>query len=169
VSEPTDGELLQRFLRKRDEDAFRRLHAAHGGALYLLAARLTRSDGEAEDVVQEVWLRVTTGRARFEGRSLLRTWLCGIVVNCARERRSSAAAPAVPPLQEVRFEQPPVDLERAVRALSDGFREVLVLHDVYGYTHEEIAAMLGIEAGTSKSQLSRARQRIREWMTEERR
>ena len=169
MSEPTDGELLQRFLRTRDEDAFRRLHQAHGGALFLLAARLTRSDGEAEDVVQEAWLRVTTGRARYEGRSRLRTWLCGIVVNCARERRASTEAPVVPPLQEVPFEQPPVDLERAVRALPDGFREVLVLHDVYGYTHEEIAALLRVEAGTSKSQLSRARQRVREWMTEERR
>jgi len=145
-----------------DEETFRRLYAAHAGAMYLLAVRLTGGEGrEAEDVVQEAWLRCAAGRAKFGGRSALRTWLCGIVVNCARERRREVLA-------VTDFEDVPVaprdrvDLERAVRELPDGFREVLVLHDVYGYTHDEIATLLGIAAGTSKSQLSRARQRIRE-------
>lgn len=165
MSGPSDTELLTRFLASRDEDSFRRLYVAHAGALLLLAARLLGRGGrDAEDVVQEVWLRVADGRAVYGGRAQVRTWLCGIVVNCAREGRRAGLRPA--PEGRPDADAPPDpqthDLERAVRELPDGFRQVLVLHDVYGYTHEEIAALLGIEAGTSKSQLARARQRVRE-------
>lgn len=160
MSAPSDADLLTRFLASRDEESFHLLYVAHAGALLLLAARLLGRGGrDAEDVVQEVWLRVADGRAVYGGRASMRTWLCGVVVNCARESRRSSVHPVVdvPPVSAA----PPVDLERAVRELPEGFRQVLVLHDVYGYTHEEIAALLGIEAGTSKSQLSRARQRVR--------
>ena len=173
MSGPSDTELLTRFLASRDEDSFRRLYAAHAGALLLLAARLLGRGGrDAEDVVQEVWLRVADGRAVYERRAAVRTWLCGIVVNCARESvrgavrasglPSSLAPPEGGPEARTAPEPQTHDLERAVRELPNGFRQVLVLHDVYGYTHEEIAALLGIEPGTSKSQLARARQRVRE-------
>ena len=159
-----DADLLARFLATRDEEDFRLLYRAHTPAMYLLALRLAGGGREAEDVVQEAWLRVASGVARFEARSPLRTWLCGVIVNCARERRRG---PMFVELEE-RAHTPGehIDLERAIRELPDGFRHVLVLHDVHGFTHEEIAAMLGIEAGTSKSQLSRARERVRERITE---
>jgi RNA polymerase sigma-70 factor (ECF subfamily) len=59
-----------------------------------------------------------------------------------------------------------VDLERAIATLPDGYREVLILHDIFGYTHEEVGVMLHIESGTSKSQLSRARNVLRRWLDE---
>ena len=164
MSASADAELLGRFLARRGEEDFRRLYAAHAPAMYLLALRLAGSQRDAEDVVQEAWLRVASGVAAYGGLAPLRSWLCGVVVNCARERRRG-------PMFVELGEQPHtpnehIDLERAVRELPDGFRHVLVLHDVYGFTHEEIASMLGIEPGTSKSQLSRARQRVRERITE---
>lgn len=170
MSEPSrsDDDLVRRFISTGDEETFHRLYASHGGAMYLLAKRLTGGrEPEAQDIVQEAWLRVASARTAFDGRASVRTWLCGVVVNCAREqyRRS---------IREVNeeHEEPStnardrIDLERAIRDLPDGFREVLVLHDIYGYTHEEIGAMCGIDIGTSKSQLSRARQRVRERFSE---
>jgi RNA polymerase sigma-70 factor (ECF subfamily) len=170
VSDKTDDDLLRRFIATGDEQTFHELYAAHGGAMYLLAKRLTGGrEAEAQDIVQEAWLRVAAGRTAFEGRASVRTWLCGVVVNCSREqyRKAHGAPPSAGELPEP--STPPrdaLDLERAIRELPDGFREVLVLHDIYGYTHDEIGAMCGIDPGTSKSQLSRARQRVRERFSE---
>jgi RNA polymerase sigma-70 factor (ECF subfamily) len=125
-----------------------------------------RSD--AEDAVQETWLRGTVRLAGFRGDAALRTWLAAITINCCRELlRRRAALPAggdvewVPPEAQGAADGERVDLERAIAALPDGYREVLVLHDMEGYTHEEIADRLGISDGTSKSQLSRARAALR--------
>jgi RNA polymerase sigma-70 factor (ECF subfamily) len=100
--------------------------------------------------------------ASFRGDSSLSTWLCGFIVNGCRARSpgrlTSEDAPA--PGVSVAFDDP-IDVHRALAALADGYRAVLVLHDVMGYTHAEVAAMLGIEPGTSKSQLSRARAAMR--------
>lgn len=147
------------------EDAFRTLYRAHTPALYALALRLSGSDThEAEDLVQETWVRATRKMSTFLGESALRTWLCGVLVNVRRERMRSAwrmvdapdVEPASPPRDDTVF-----DLERAIAALPDGAREIFVLHDVYGYTHREIADMLGVVEGTSKSQLARARTLLR--------
>jgi RNA polymerase sigma-70 factor (ECF subfamily) len=101
----------------------------------------------------------------------LSTWLGGIAINCARElwregrgrdeahdeeRDEVPVARGSPAGPEDR-----IDLERAIERLPQGYRQVFVLHDVEGYTHEEIGGLLGIEAGTSKSQLSHARRRLR--------
>ena len=115
---------------------------------------------DAEDALQEAWLRAAGALARFDGRSRLRTWLVGIAINCARERlRARAGTSAVDPDELVL--PPPsgdlrVDLERALLALPEGFRAVVVLHDVWGHDHAEIAHMLGIEEATSRSQLARS-------------
>ncbi|MDQ6893588.1 MAG: RNA polymerase sigma factor [Acidobacteriota bacterium] len=112
----------------------------------------------------------------FRWEPTLRTWLCGIAVNCWRELRRRSAAPE---LASAALEDDPpdfgplpaaerVDLERAVRALPDGYREAVVLHDVHGYTHQEISVLLGIDAGTSKSQLSRGRRSLREMLGDRR-
>jgi RNA polymerase sigma-70 factor (ECF subfamily) len=163
-----DRALADAVLRARDEAAFRTLYRRHTPALYRLALRLGGGDGPwAEELVQRTWIRAVEGLASFAWRSSLSSWLGGIAINCARElwrevrARSetglgdAVAAPRTPAAEER------VDLERAIEQLPAGFREVFVLHDVEGYTHEEIGGLLGIEPGTSKSQLSRARQRLR--------
>lgn len=156
------------------EDAFRELYLAHGPRLYLLALRMTCGvDADAEDVVQEAWQRAVRGLEGFEGRSSLRTWLSGIVVRCALEKhRADGRTPDWLPVErpvgeEERGAPTRVDLERAFEQLPEGFRTVLVLHDLEGYRHTDIAELLGVSEGTSKSQLSRARGRMRELLGED--
>lgn len=158
--------LVERFVLSRDERAFRDLYRLHTPRLHRMARRLMGDTGSADDVIQDTWIRAAEGLAAFRWESRLSTWLAGIAVNRCREilrqrrrdsRPQSEATPARGGLEGAR-----IDLQRAVNELAEGYREVLVLHDVYGYTHEQIAAFLGIEVGTSKSQLSRARRAIRE-------
>ena len=160
--------LVDEFLRRRDETAFRRLYAAHTPFLYRLAYRLMRCDRQAaEEAVQDVWLRAAERLQLFRWDSSLRTWLAGFAINrCREELRRNSGAAALPRLVESSAVDPGppsarVDLERAIASLPDGCREVLVLHDVEGHTHREIGALLGIDEGTSKSQLARARRAVR--------
>jgi RNA polymerase sigma-70 factor (ECF subfamily) len=165
-SRTSDLALVQQFLRNRAEDAFRALYRTHTPALYGMALRLTGGDAaEAEDLVQECWVRAVRALGSFRAESALRTWLCGLLVNARRERvrtawRSVDLVDAEAP-STASSDAWPVDLERAITALPPGARDVFVLHDVYGYTHREIAEMLGIAEGTSKSQLTRARSLLR--------
>jgi len=165
--ERSDSELVERVLSRGDESAFRELYRRHSPVLFRLAVRLLGSDSDAGDVLQEAWCRAFEGLRRFSGGSSLRTWLAGVVVNCSRELiRESARSRNLPAagLANRPSGQSPegeMDVRRALDALPEGFREVLVLHDVGGYTHEEIALALEIAPGTSKSQLSRARRALR--------
>jgi RNA polymerase sigma-70 factor (ECF subfamily) len=161
-----DLALVERFLRGRGEDAFRALYRAHTPALYGLALRLTGGDrGEAEDLVQESWVRALTALRTFRAQSALRSWLCGVLVNVRRGRIRAdwriVDAPDVEPLADTTGRDDAIDLERAIAALPEGARDVFVLHDVHGYTHREIAELMGIVEGTSKSQLNRARSLLR--------
>jgi RNA polymerase sigma-70 factor (ECF subfamily) len=161
-----DLALVERFLRARGEDAFRTLYRAHTPALHALALRLTAGDqSEAEDLVQECWVRAVRALSTFRARSALRSWLCGLLVNVRRERIRTdwrtVDAPDIEPAVDTSGPDDALDLERAIGALPEGARDVFVLHDVYGYTHREIAEMLGIVEGTSKSQLTRARSLLR--------
>lgn len=165
-----DRELADAVARSGDETAFRALYRRHTPALYRLALRLGGGDGPwAEELVQRTWIRAIDGLSSFAWRSSLSSWLGGIAINCARElwrearTRSETVLAEEMPLAAPRFPAPEerVDLERAIEGLPAGYREIFVLHDVEGYTHEEIGGLLGIETGTSKSQLSRARQRLR--------
>jgi RNA polymerase sigma-70 factor, ECF subfamily len=149
----------------RGEDAFRALYQTHTPALYALALRLAGGDqSEAEDLVQETWVRATRKLSSFRGESALRSWLCGVLVNVRRERIRTiwrivdgSDMEAIPAASDIVA----FDLERAIAALPAGARDVFVLHDVYGYAHHEIAHLLGVVEGTSKSQLSRARKLLR--------
>ena len=161
-----DLALVRAFLRARGEDAFRALYRAHTPALYALALRLTGGDqGEAEDLVQESWVRAVRALSSFRAQSALRSWLCGFLVNVRRERMRAdwrtVDAPDAEPIAPTIGPDMALDLERAIGALPDGARDVFVLHDVYGYTHREIGDLLGIVEGTSKSQLTRARLLLR--------
>jgi len=171
LGDPADRALADRVLATGNEAAFRALYRRHTPALYRLALRLGAGDEPwAEEVVQRTWIRAVEGLAGFAWRAAFRTWLSGIAVNCARELwregrndfdlDSSGEAKVVAALGPDPGDR--VDLERAIAALPPGARQVLVLHDVEGFTHEEIAVMLGIEPGTSKSQLFHARRRMRE-------
>lgn len=157
-----DRELLRRLGTRGDEEAFRALYALHAPRLYLLALRILGGERGADDTLQETWIRAVRQAGAFQERSAVGTWLAGILINCCREelRRRSYLEGDLPD-RPVAAPEPTVDLERVIRALPHGFRQVLVLHDVEGYTHEEIAVLLGIEPGTSKSQLARARERVR--------
>jgi RNA polymerase sigma factor (sigma-70 family) len=164
-----DRDLVERYLRLREEAAFVALYRRHTPALFGLAARLCGGErADAEEIVQEAWVRAAQTLAAFRWHSSLRTWLSGVVVNGWRER---ARARHREPLWNAEPDSDPpalpvspadrIDLERAVAQLPDGFRAVLVLHDVEGLTHAEIGELLEIEVGTSKSQLARARQAVR--------
>jgi len=117
--------------------------------------------------MQETWLRAVRHLGLFRGQSAFRTWLTGIALNCYREwrRRHARELPAM--TADARAapnsaSDEVVAIGAALAALSVEHREVLVLHDIEGYTHDEIAATLEIEAGTSKSRLSRARRIFRD-------
>ena len=160
---PTDSELLDAFVRDRSERSFLALYDRHAPAMYALACRLTgRRDADAADALQEAWTRALPRLAAFRGESSLRTWLCGFVVNCCRERfREPLFEALADDVGRAQCTDLRLDLEGALATLAPGYRAVLVLHDVHGYTHGEIAAWLGIDEGTSKSQLSRARAALR--------
>lgn len=166
----SDDRTLAESVLAGDELAFRQLYGRHTPRLYCLVLRLLGGvEADAEDVVQEAWIRATDRLGSFRWEASFGSWLSAIGLNVAREllrkrgrRRedewsgdTDVAAPR--PLDRLE----PIDLERALKALPDGYRTVLVLHDVEGYRHEEIAQQLGIAAGTSKSQLFHARRAMR--------
>lgn len=164
----TDRELADRVSREGDERAFRALYRRHTPALYPFVLRvLGGEEADAEDVVQDTWVRATRGLSGFRWQSAFRTWLLGIGLNRAREvlrqrsRRNGVALPAQAAAVTPRRPGERLDLERAIRALPDGYRTVLVLHDVEGFTHPEISERLGIAEGTSRSQLHHARRTLR--------
>lgn len=163
----TDEVLVKRFIRTRDEATFRELYRRHTPALYPLALRLVGGlEGEAQDAVQNTWLRACKTLSGFEWRSSLRTWLTGILINCSREMNRERGQRNEEELLEERLKTivqtgERIDLEQAIARLPIGYRHVLVLHDVEGYTHEEVSARLEISVGTSKSQLYHARKALR--------
>ena len=174
-----ERELLERFARRRDETSFRRLYRHHTPALYAMALRVAGCGSDAEELTQEAWCRAVQRFDSFRGESAFRTWLISILINCYREmlrRRRTHDAPGrdtaglsratITYLDTGRDSDAGfVDTEQALRKLPTGYREVVLLHDLYGYTHREIATMLDIAEGTSKSQLTRGRQRLRDLLS----
>ena len=175
-----DDALLERLARTGDARAFDVLYRRHTGILYSTAWRLTGDADVAADLVHDAWVRAVESAAAFERRSSFRTWITGILINRHREherasRRESVDSDArqgvddvvdhalASPLDTSGIDR--IDLEAAIAALPPGFRQVLVLHDIEGFTHEEIAEALGLVPGTSKSQLARARRRVRDMLS----
>lgn len=166
---PTDSELLDAFARDGSDRSFLALYDRHAAAMYALAYRLMGArDADASDVLQEAWLRAIPRLGDFRRESSLRTWLCGFIVNGCRERfrgplfedLDDAAAVSSVRSGDLRALET-IDLERALASLPPGARTVVILHDIEGYTHREIGLALGIDEGTSKSQLSRGRGALR--------
>lgn len=158
-----------------DQHAFERLYRVHCGRIHALCWRLCGGDaGVAEDLVQESFVRAWNKLGMFEGRSAFGTWLHRLAANVALSDRRIR-------LRRVRNEQPldedvervavgargvsadlSGDLEQAIAGLPERARSVLILYDIEGYTHAEIAEMTGMAVGSSKAQLHRARQLVRD-------
>jgi RNA polymerase sigma-70 factor (ECF subfamily) len=163
-----DRDLVAAIVRDGDEGAFRDLYRRYTPRLYLTALRLlSHSEMDAEDAVQETWIRAVKEMAKFRWESALGTWLVAIAGNVARDqlrkvrrRDERDLSPADEPVAAVVVGET-IDLERAIALLPEGYRTVLVLHDVEGLTHDEIGEALGIAPGTSKSQLFGARRSMR--------
>ncbi len=171
-----DGELVAAVLRG-EADAERMLYDRHVDRLYRLACRMSGDETLARDFVQDAFVRAFDKLADFRGDSSLATWLhavtTSVVLNGLKKVKrlhsreasddeleyvASAQRDAEPDLK--------VKLARAIDALPQGYRAVFVMHDVEGYTHEEIGQALGIRPGTSKAQLFRARARLRTELAE---
>jgi RNA polymerase sigma-70 factor (ECF subfamily) len=167
-----DQQLVAAVLADGDEAAFRRLYRRHTPRLLMFVLRvLGGSRRDAEDVVQETWILVVERLESFRGEAAFGTWLTGVSLNVARSHLRRLGR-----RDEVLMDEPPepavrpagadthIDLDRAISLLPDGYRTVLVLHDVEGWRHREIAGALGISDGTSKSQLHAARRWIRSYL-----
>ena len=169
-----DRPLVAAVLADGDEAAFRRLYRRHTPRLYnFLLHMLGGSRRDAEDVAQETWVRAVERLDSFRGEASFGTWLTGVGVNMARNhlrrlsRRDEVTLERLPePAVRPPAPDAAIDLERAIALLPDGYRTVLVLHDVEGWRHREIAAALGISDGTSKSQLFAARRWVRSYLNQ---
>lgn len=159
--------------REGDPEAFRLLYEEHVGRIYALCLRLARDPGQAEEWVQDTFIRAWKKLPDFRGESAFGTWLFRIAVNVSlaarrtagrREDRVSLVADpeALPTHTPVRDPGTRMDMEKAIAGLPEGARAVFLLYDVEGYQHAEIAEMTGIAIGTSKAQLFRARRLLRE-------
>lgn len=157
-----------------DVDAFEALYRLHAARVYALCLRLTGNANAARALTQDVFVRAWQALPAFRGDATMTTWLHSIAVNEQRmERRADRRRQARVSLVDdedsgastaLQGETPPVDvattidLERAIASLPPGARQAFVLHAVHGYTHDEIAGMTGLAAGTLRAQLHRARQ-----------
>jgi RNA polymerase sigma-70 factor (ECF subfamily) len=173
---PSDLELI-RAAASGDAAAFEQLYQQHYRRVYSLCLRMLGSTTQAEDLTQEVFLQVFRKLGSFRGDSQFTTWLHRLTVNQVlmhfRKRgvklehtseEGDFTNVVETPLQSTRRISM-VDrlaLEKAIAELPPGYRTVFALHDIEGYEHEEIAGMLGVSIGTSKSQLHKARMRLRE-------
>ena len=169
-----DLELVNEFLMHRSESSFRNLYQAYTPRLYQMAFRLSgRDERAAEELIQDTWIRAIRKLESFKHKSSLLTWLIGILININRERFKSQ-------IKEKVFEDlstlnsattienriDAMDLEKAIETLPNGYRQILILHDVEGFKHKDIGEMLDISEGTSKSQLFQARKALRKFLND---
>lgn len=175
-----DAELIARC-RNGDLSAFEELYRQHAGRLFALACRMTPTRADAEDLLQEIFLLAHRKLDTFKGDSALSTWLYRLGMNLCldfvRSRQGKSArvtgslddeetagpAPQTPPLDGVSR----IDLERGIAGLPAGCRAAFLLHDVEGFEHHEVAAILGVSPGTSKSQVHKARLKLRSFLGRE--
>jgi RNA polymerase sigma-70 factor (ECF subfamily) len=179
----TDLELVKRA-QAGDAEAFAALFYAHKGRVYSICLRMTNNTAQAEDLTQDAFLQVFRKLDTFKGNSALSTWLYRIAVNTVlmhfRKRslkQISLDEPSNQDVKQVRREYGSRDgrlsgsvdriaLIRAIKDLPAGYRTIFLLHEVEGYEHQEIAKILDCSVGNSKSQLHKAKLRIREFLQE---
>jgi RNA polymerase sigma-70 factor (ECF subfamily) len=156
--------------------SFEEIFRLHHRRVYSICLRMTGNPAEAEDLTQDVFIQVFRKLGSFRGESALTTWLHRITVNQVlmhfrknhvrkEQLTEDSEMPVGIMVDRNRFNRSPVldrlSLDEAIVQLPHGYRTVLVLHDVEGLEHSEIASLLGCSIGTSKSQLHRARMRMR--------
>jgi len=172
-----DGPLVARA-RGGDVDAFATLYRRHAPRVHALALRLEGDAVRAAELTQDVFVRAWDGLPAFRGESAFGSWLHRIAVNAAmmsarsarrRTARVALAEDLAAPEQEApvgavapRDIEGAIDLERALRALPPGARRAFVLHEVEGFSHDEIGRLTGTAAGTVRAQLHRARRLLME-------
>ena len=176
---PSNAELITRAQRG-EEEAFEAIFHQHKQRVYSLCLRMIGNSAQAEELTQEAFLQVFRKIHTFRGDSEFSTWLHRVSVNIVLMRLRKKTISATPLHESARgedFDKPRkeigapdlalagsidrVNLERAIAQLPPGYKRAFVLHDVQGYEHNEIAAMLGCSIGNSKSQLHKARARLR--------
>ena len=165
-----------------DMGAFEQLYERHNRRVYSLCLRMTQNVAEAEDLAQEAFIQLFRKIGSFRGESAFTTWLHRLTVNqvLMHFRKKSVKLERTTeegetPERVVQGTQNPntmpvidrIALDRALAQLPPGYREVFVLHDVEGHEHGEIARMLGVAEGTSKSQLHKARMKLRRLLREQ--
>ena len=180
----TDPDLIRRA-QQGDPDAFATLFQTHKARVYSLCLRMTNNVAEAEDLAQDAFLQVFRKLSSFRGDSALSTWLYRIAVNTVLmhfRRKSPCQISLDEPYTNHNEDSKQVSREygitddrlagcvsrlaltRAISDLPQGCRTIFLLHEVEGYEHREIAGMLGCSVGNSKSQLHKAKLRIREFL-----
>lgn len=156
-----------------DREAFDALYALSVERIYALCWRMAGNEAEGEQLTQDVFVRAWQQLRTFRGDSQFSTWIYRLAINVVLEQRRSDArrsarwtltADGELPERSTRVPdtEQKLDLERAIASLPKGARAVLVLHDIEGYKHEEIAALLDTAVGTVRAQLHRARRLMRE-------
>ena len=175
-----------RLAQQGDAEAFEIIYKQHSGRVYGLCLRMLRDPVEAEDLVQDVFMQLFRKIHTFRGESAFSTWLYRLAANLVLMRLRKKSPPTVSidatsdPDDET--SSPNIDvgapdllleglvdrvnLERCIRQLPAGYRSIFVLHDIQGCQHNEIAGIVGRSAGNSKSQLHKARLRLRELLHE---
>jgi len=181
---PVDSQVVKRA-QHGDSDAFATLFYAHKARIYSVCLRMTNNAAEAEDLTQDAFLQVFRKIATFRGDSAFSTWLHRIAVNTVLmhfRRKSLSQVSLDEPYSnsdgaKIRREYGTKDtrlagcvdrvaLASAIKELPHGYRTIFLLHEVEGYEHQEIAEMLGCSVGNSKSQLHKAKLRIRELLAQ---
>jgi RNA polymerase sigma-70 factor, ECF subfamily len=174
-------------IRAGDGGAFEELYRQHATRLYNLAYRMAGGPADADDLLQDIFLLVHRKLGSFRGESSLATWLYRLAMNhCldvlrSRQRRMGQQTDSLDEEGAMEVAAAPfdmaqgrpaigavsrMDLERAIDTLPPACRAAFLLHDVEGFGHQEVATILGISEGTSKSQVHKARLRIRKYLTQ---
>jgi len=175
----SEAEAIERA-KQGDAEAFELLYGLHKRRVYSRCLRMTANSAEAEDLTQEVFMQLFRKIGTFRGESAFSTWLHRMAVNVVLMQLRKKSLPVVSleetleseeetPKKELGAQDPALSgvidrlrLQRAVEALPPGYQRIFVLHDVEGYEHSEIATMEGCSIGNSKSQLHKARMKLRE-------
>lgn len=177
----SEAEAIERA-KGGDAEAFEVLYNLHKRRVYSLCLRMTANTAQAEDLTQEAFLQLFRKIATFRGESAFSTWLHRMSVNVVLMHLRKKGLPVVSleetieteeeaPRKELGAQDPVLagsinrlQLQRAIEDLPPGYRTIFVLHDVEGYEHNEIAGMVGCSIGNSKSQLHKARMKLREFL-----
>jgi len=175
TSTPQDGDgeaaAVVRRAQQGDVAAFEVLYRSHAPAIHALCRRMLGNDRDARELVQDVFVRAWEKLESFRGQSSLATWLHRLAVNVVLHHLRTVKRESLRMLDDtddisLATRSPAtgldagIDVDRALARLPAGARTVFVLHDIHGYSHEEIAQMTGIAAGTARAQLWRARRAL---------